>query len=121
MMELSHYLPNEVLNVANFPEINAVKSDISILENFAMAVGIAVSTYNEGVTDKINVNQIKLEENIKRCRNVCEVLGSQPAPCFDVLLKIRELQMDFQELLYAHRSQENIFLGEPTKRSEVDL
>lgn len=116
-MEKTHYLPSEELKKNNYPEVVKVQADIDLIISYAMVVDLAVMEYNEGLKDKIDVSIVELQKTIDRCRAVCEVLGKSSNVCFDVLLEIRTLQANFQDILFIRRRFGSEYVGNP---SEVD-
>jgi hypothetical protein len=108
------YLPKEAVNFINFPELRTYKADIETIMEYALRVQTAVADYNEARYDRIDLNMEELHAHIDLCRTVCEALGSAPNVCFDILLEIRNIQQNLQNLAYLKTKFGSAIIGEPT-------
>jgi hypothetical protein len=113
-MAETHYLPHEKLKGSNYPEVVKMATELELIQTFAMTVDQAVYMYNEGLQDKIDLDVVELRKNVDRCRTVCSTLGNAPNVCYDVLLEVREMQMNFQELLFASKRFGSEYIGVPS-------
>lgn len=108
------YLPSELLQFRNYPEVNSVSEDIDDIMDYSMHVHLALVGYTEGLYDRVDVDSHNLQKYIDKCRNVCNVLGNAPNVCFDLLLELRGVQNVFQQLLYAKNRFGSQYIGTPT-------
>lgn len=117
-MEAVHYLPHEELKGSNYPEVVSMSADIDAIQNFAKKVDQAVLAYNENVVDKVDLDVMEVQSFVNQCRKVCDVLGNAPNVCYDILLEIRALQMNFQELVFISNRFGSEYIGKPTPINE---
>ena len=108
------YLPEEVLNFTNYPEIKDIVPDISALIAYASKANTALQAYLSGVSDKIDLNISELSAYIVSCRNICNIIGTAPNVCFDILVDMRELQDILQTFAYVKNRYGNQYVGSPT-------
>lgn len=114
VMDSTYYLPSEELAYRNYPEVQIAQNDINTVTDYVMTVGSALDDYNQGVTDKIDINGDELQSNITLCRSICDTLGNAPRICFDVLLEVRNMQDFLQQLLYIKSTYGNEYIGTPS-------
>jgi hypothetical protein len=102
-MEMSptHYLPSEVLNYANFPEVLEQAEKINQFQKLLEPIMLAVSAYDLGTTDGIYVNIADVTRTRDLSYEISDILGMAPNVCYDVLIPIREAQESLNELIFS--------------------
>lgn len=116
-MENHQYLPSEVINYTNFPELRKYKKSIEAVQTYAMRVNDAVTGYNSGKYNRIDLNASELLSNIDLCRSICGVLGASTNVCYDVLFVLREIQTTLQNILYLNTAYGDLYVGTPSATS----
>lgn len=114
MLETSIYLPSEVANLTNYPELRAQRANLTAIMDYALRATSALADYNEARYDKIDLNAGEIRQAIALCRSTSEVLGTAPKVCFDILLEIRTVQEDLQNLLFLRVKYGTKYIGVPT-------
>lgn len=118
LMPSTHYLPSERVNYSNYPELRRFRTDINNIMSYMVTVDDALRNYNNGIKDKIDLNTNELETYITLCRNVTESLGNYSKVCFDVLLILRKIQTDLQNVRFLSREYGDKYVGRPTSTEE---
>ena len=113
-----NYLPNEIVNPVNFPELDKVKTDIETINTYALKVHDALTAFDTGIYDRIYVDPAEVEFYARLCRNVAETMGTAPNVCFDVLYSLRKIQKTFNNILYLYREHGDFYVGVPTSVAE---
>ncbi len=113
-----YYLPHELVNYTNYPELLTYRQDIEDLLNYSLTVHNALQDYNEGIYDRIDVNMEEVQNHITLCRTLSDVLGKAPRVCFDVLLEIRVIQEHLHKLVFLKNTYGNQYVGTPSPTSE---
>jgi hypothetical protein len=113
-MEKQQYLPSEVVNYTNFPELRTHREDIELIQTYAKRVDLALADYEAGNYDRIDLNADELSTNVDLCRSVCDRLGTAPSVCYDVLLILREIQTTMQNVLHLKVKYGDLYVGKPT-------
>jgi 5'(3')-deoxyribonucleotidase len=116
-MENTWYLPEEIIDFQNYPEVTGVLDSISAIQNYTMRVINALQDYTDGTLDKIDINVTDLQKYINLCRSVLDTLGHAPNVCYDLLMELRETQSVFQTLMYAYNQFGSQYIGTPTDQT----
>lgn len=114
------YFPNKVVNYTNFPELRMYKADIERIIVYAIRAELALADYSKARYDRVDLNMEEIQTHIDLCRQVCEGLGLAGNVCFDVLLEVRTIQEQLQNLSYLKRKFGSGIVGEPTKTTSED-
>lgn len=120
-MEQFYYLPNEQVNYINYPELRTYRADIVSIIAYAEVVATAVSDYQKGKKDKIDLNTDEVQQYINLCRSTSEVLGKAPKVCFDVLMELRNVQVQLHGLMHLRRKFGTKYIGEPTVTGKAEV
>jgi hypothetical protein len=107
-------LPNELPNYINFPEVRLQKDNITAVMSYSLTAQAALTDYNNGTYDRIDLNSDEIQSNIDLCRSICDVLGNANNVCFDVLLDVREIEKSLLKVLFLKRKYGNQIVGTPT-------
>lgn len=113
-LEAAYYLPKEITNTINFPELRTVAADVSQVVIYSNLAQLALSDYQSGKVNRINLNSDDLQSNVNTCRGICETLGKAPNVCYDILLSVRAIQMNLQNLIFLKRKFGDTYVGVPT-------
>ena len=119
MASSTWYLPDEKLSYKNYPELNTVATGINSIIAYAKTVNTAIASYNAGTVDKIDVNMRDVTTYIDLCRSVTGILGNAPNVCFDLLLEIRAVQYELQNLVYNKNRYGSKYIGTPSNKSSL--
>lgn len=119
-MDDTHYLPSEELKMSNYPEVRQLEGDIEEIVKYAKLVDATVLAYNNGTVNKIDLDVVILQKMVDNCREVCRVLGRAPNVCYDILLELRNFQMNFQDLIFMKTRFGSEYIGKPTIEAELD-
>lgn len=114
MASSTMYLPSEVLQYRNYPEVNYALNDINTILDYAMRVNNAITDYVTGVFDKVDVDAHDLQVHIDLCRSVCYTLGTAPNVCYDLLMELRSIQSVMQTVMYTKNRYGDTYVGTPT-------
>lgn len=117
-MEITHYLPHEELKITNYPELSKVEAEIDMIQRHAVRVNQALGDYNEGRTDRVDVDITDIQRHIGLCRYVADVMGRASNVCYDVLMDLRSIQQGLHDILFAYRRFGSEYIGTPTKVDE---
>lgn len=101
LMNPTHYLPSEVLQYSNYPEVYELGSKIDQFQKGLEPIMLAVSAFDMGVENGIYVNIAEVERVRALSFEISEVLGSAPKVCYDILLPVREAQEALNELIFS--------------------
>ncbi len=113
-MESTHYLPHEELKITNYPELSKVEDDIDAIQVFTMRTNLALTEYNEGLKDKVDIDVQELRKHIELCRSVADILGRASNVCFDILMEIRAIQHGLYDVLFTYQRFGSEYIGTPT-------
>jgi hypothetical protein len=101
MMSSTHYLPSEVLQYSNYPEVHDLKDKIALFQSNAVPVMSALSDYDTGIEPYIYVNIAEVIKLRDLAFELSDILGAAPKVCYDVLLPIRDAQEALNELIFS--------------------
>lgn len=121
MMEKTHYLTEEELNFTNYPAVAREWESIQELIRYNLEVHSAVSAYTEGKASKINLSEVDLRKYISLARRTLEIIGTATNVCFDVVMPLREIQYNMQEILYGKNAFGSLYVGAPGAVAEEGL
>jgi hypothetical protein len=115
MASTTWYLTDEALTPRNYPEVALVEADIQTIFSYGLRANSAIEDYTSGTFDKIALDVNDLIVHVSLCRSVCNILGSAPSVCYDVLSEIRNIQSSLQQLVYIKSRHGSVYIGNPTK------
>lgn len=118
-METTHYLPHEELKASNYPEIANLMPDIQIIQTYAMTADQAVFAFNEGLVNKIDIDVTDMRKAVDKCRYVCNIIGTAENVCYDLLMELRAMQTNFQELIFMKNRFGSEYIGTPTNTEDL--
>lgn len=113
-MDAAYYLPNEQLNYSNYPEIRPQRANIEAVLTYSQTVSTAMTDYETGKYDRIDLNTGEIQDNIDLCRTICGALGNAPKPCIEVLMEVRNVQKQLQNIMYLYGKSGSALIGTPT-------
>jgi hypothetical protein len=106
MMPSTQYLPSEVIQYSNFPELYQLKDKISDFQKAIVPIMTAISEYDLGQTDCIYVNIAEVQRVRDMSFDITEVLGMAPNVCYDMLLNFRDAQEALNELIFSFQYEQ---------------
>jgi hypothetical protein len=106
MMPSTQYLPSEVIQYSNFPELYQLKDKISDFQKAIVPIMNAISEYDLGQTDCIYVNIAEVQRVRDMSFDITEVLGMAPNVCYDMLLNFRDAQEALNELIFSFQYEQ---------------
>ena len=108
------YLAKEELNLSNYPEIRGILKDVQELISYAIGVSTVMGDYISGIYDRMDINIADLQKYIVVCRSLCDVLGTSPNVCYDLLTELRLIQNSMQTLIFIKNRYGTQYIGTPT-------
>jgi hypothetical protein len=110
MNSCTYYLPKEELKLKNYPEVEAISSNIQALISYVMEVQKAIDNYSNNIADKVIIDIVSLKRYINAAEEITNILGNANNVCFDILVEIRQLQSVLQNILYIYNRYGNQYI-----------